>query len=105
MLELSTERKFIFVCEIQPVLWMLMSEVALVMHQVRSLTFTTCGVCKRLSSGALLMLFGPAHEAMDLDGVLGPLEPCGEFWEDGCTTKSKSLLTRHQLFAGVAFEM
>lgn len=51
------------------------------------------------------MLFGPAHEAMDLDGVLGPLEPCGEFWEDGCTTKSKSLLTRHQLFAGVAFEM
>lgn len=50
------------------------------------------------------MLFGPAHEAMDLVGVLGTFEHPGEFWEDGCTTKSKSLLTKHQLCARVAFE-
>lgn len=37
------------------------------------------------------MLFGPAHEFMDLDGVPGKLELSGEVWEDGCTTKSKSL--------------
>lgn len=51
------------------------------------------------------MLFGPAHEVMDLEGVLGTLEPSEEFWEDGCTTKSKSLLTSQRLFVTFAFEI
>lgn len=42
------------------------------------------------------MLFGPAHEVIDLVGVPGKLELSGEFWEDGCTTKSKSLVTKQK---------
>lgn len=83
-------------------IWSCFMSVSL--KNMKCLTLTTCGVCNRLSSGALQMLFGPAHEAMDLVGVLGTFEHPGEFWEDGCTTKSKSLLTKHQLCARVAFE-
>lgn len=38
---------------------------------------TTCGVCSRLSSGALLMLFGGFQEVADLGGVSSGREPSG----------------------------
>lgn len=43
----------------------------------RCLTLTTCGVCSRLSSGALLMLFGGFQEVADLGGVSSGREPSG----------------------------
>lgn len=52
------------------------------------LTFTTCGVCSRLSSGALLLLFGDTQEL----GNLGGLRRGRGVWQEGWTTKSISLI-------------